>query len=565
MRRKLGIIAVVIALIAGAAGIGWLYFRLNPAAWDDFVAEVRGETTSSAASSPAKRPARKSGKLLASGTIEAEEVTVAAEMGGRIVALLADEGDEVVAGDVLVKLDQTTLQAQREQAEAAVGQAQAALDAAQAQLALAKAGPRDEEIAMAEGTVDSAQAGLEAAQGQQAAAEAELKVAKAQLSAAKAAQTNAELLVMAAQAGLDGAEAQLAQVQAGATKDDIAIAQSAVEGAQAQLDQWQAGPDEETVEIAKLNWDLARNALWQAQLERDATKGAPGVPGYQKDLVDAVVGAAEISARIAELQHQLAAKGATDEQIRVAQAAVSQAQAQLDKVKAGARSEEVDMAQAGVDAAQAQLAQAGVDAAQANVDAAQAGVEAAQAAAIIAQAGTDAAQAQLDQAQASLDLLEAGTRREQISLLEANVAQAEAALAGAGAALKVLDAQLERMTLAAPVGGIVVERLAHAGELASPGGSLFTLTNLDEVTLTVYVPETDLGQVWLGQTVEVTVDAYGDIFTGQVSHIASQAEFTPKNVQTQEERVHMVFAVKIQLDNADHRLKPGMPADATFQ
>jgi len=81
----------------------------------------------------------------------------------------------------------------------------------------------------------------------------------------------------------------------------------------------------------------------------------------------------------------------------------------------------------------------------------------------------------------------------------------------------------------------------------------------------VYVPEADLGQVSLGQTVEVTVDAYADVFIGHVSHIASKAEFTPKNVQTQEERVHMVFAVKIRLDNPDHRLKPGMPADATFQ
>jgi hypothetical protein len=69
----------------------------------------------------------------------------------------------------------------------------------------------------------------------------------------------------------------------------------------------------------------------------------------------------------------------------------------------------------------------------------------------------------------------------------------------------------------------------------------------------------------LGQEVVVTVDAYADVFIGLVSHIASRAEFTPKNVQTQEERVHMVFAVKIQLENADHRLKPGMPADATFQ
>jgi len=91
-----------------------------------FLAEMRGETTSSTAPRPVSRPTRKAGGLFASGAIEAEEVTVAAEMGGRIVALLADEGDDVAAGDVLVRLDQTILLAQREQAEAAVAQAQAA-------------------------------------------------------------------------------------------------------------------------------------------------------------------------------------------------------------------------------------------------------------------------------------------------------------------------------------------------------------------------------------------------------------------------------------------------------
>jgi multidrug resistance efflux pump len=110
-----------------------------------------------------------------------------------------------------------------------------------------------------------------------------------------------------------------------------------------------------------------------------------------------------------------------------------------------------------------------------------------------------------------------------------------------------------------------LQRLAHIGELAAPGAPLFILADLDEVTLTVYVPEAELDQVSLGQTVEVTVDAYDKVFIGQVTHIASQAEFTPKNVQTQEERVHMVFAVKVRLENIDHELKPGMPADAAFQ
>jgi hypothetical protein len=333
-----------------------------------------------------------------------------------------------------------------------------------------------------------------------------------------------------------------------------------VESAQAQLAQLKAGSPQEAVELARLNVDLARNALYQAQLERDAVKGTPGVPGYQKELADAAVGAAEVAVRMAQLEYELAAKGATEEQVDVGRAAVRQAQAQADRVAAGARPEEVSLAQSGVEAAQAGVAQAeaGVEAAQAQVTTAQAGVQ-------TAGAGIAAAQAQLDQAQATLDLLRAGARPEEIDALEANVAQAEAALTGARAALKAVEVQIERTALAAPVSGIVIERLVRAGELASPGAPLLTLADLDQVTLTVYVPEADLGRVALGQEVDVTVDAYEEVFVGRVSHIASQAEFTPKNVQTQEERVHMVFAVKVRLDNTDHRLKPGMPADAAFQ
>jgi HlyD family secretion protein len=90
-----------------------------------------------------------------------------------------------------------------------------------------------------------------------------------------------------------------------------------------------------------------------------------------------------------------------------------------------------------------------------------------------------------------------------------------------------------------------------------------TLADLDRVTLTIYVPENQLGLVQLGQPVWVTVDAYPERrFEGTVSLIASEAEFTPKNVQTREERVNMVFAVEVKLPNGDHALKPGMPADA---
>jgi multidrug resistance efflux pump len=90
-----------------------------------------------------------------------------------------------------------------------------------------------------------------------------------------------------------------------------------------------------------------------------------------------------------------------------------------------------------------------------------------------------------------------------------------------------------------------------------------TLADLEQLTLTIYIPEDQLGWVQIGQPVSVTVDAYPDrVFVGTVTHIASEAEFTPKNVQTREERVSMVFAVKVALSNKDHALKPGMPADA---
>ncbi len=476
MKRKLGIVAVIIALVAGAVGIGWLYFSLNPAAWQDFVAEMQGETTGRTAPRPAQRSARKAGALTASGTIEAEEVMLATEIGGRIVEMRIDEGDRVVEGQVLLRLDETLLLAQREQAGADVAQAGAALDAARAQLALAQAGARPEQIAAAESALAAAEAGLGVAQAQ-------LEAAKGQLAGAESALAVAEGQRLAAQAARAIAEAQ------------VAAAQANLAGAQAQRD--------------------------AAQETLDGLKKAGITSG--SDFKEA----------------ELA--------VEMAQVAYDTAQAQLAQ------------AQAGVDAAQAN-----VDTAQANVGAAGAAVATARAGVTGAQAGIDMAQAQRDQAQAALELVRAGARKEEIALLEANVAQAEAGLTGAEAALKALESQLTRATLTAPISGIVVERLAHAGELAAPGAPLLTLANLEQVTLTVYVPEADLGRVALDQAVEVTVDAYPDVFTGWVSHIASRAEFTPKNVQTQEERVHMVFAVKIQLDNADGRLKPGMPADAVF-
>jgi multidrug resistance efflux pump len=173
-----------------------------------------------------------------------------------------------------------------------------------------------------------------------------------------------------------------------------------------------------------------------------------------------------------------------------------------------------------------------------------------------AKAQHEVATAAVAVAQAHLDGLQIGATPEQIAAIEAQVEIAETAL-------EALTVQLDKLTLDAPITGLVLARPVHVGEVALPGAPLMTLADLTLVTLTIYVPEDQLGKVQIGQPVSVTVDAYPDrTFDGAVTFVASEAEFTPKNVQTREERVNMVFAVKVEVPNPDHALKPGMPADA---
>ena len=135
----------------------------------------------------------------------------------------------------------------------------------------------------------------------------------------------------------------------------------------------------------------------------------------------------------------------------------------------------------------------------------------------------------------------------------------------AEASLVALRFQRDQHTLVAPLDGWVVEQPAHEGEMATPGATLLNLADLSNLTLTVYVAEPNVGQVAIGQTVQVFVDAFpGQPFTGHIILISDKAEFTPKNIQTKEERANTVFAVKIKLDNPDQQLKPGMPADAVL-
>lgn len=168
----------------------------------------------------------------------------------------------------------------------------------------------------------------------------------------------------------------------------------------------------------------------------------------------------------------------------------------------------------------------------------------------------EVAVAQERSARANLELLEAGPRPWQVEAARGQVTQAKAALAFA-------RSRLAEATILSPINGVVLRKNLEAGETANPGVSILTLVDPTDLWLRAYVPETDIGKIKVGMVARITVDAFRDrSFAARITEIASEAEFTPKNVQTKKERVNLVFRIKIAVDNPEGFLKPGMPADA---
>jgi HlyD family secretion protein len=131
---------------------------------------------------------------------------------------------------------------------------------------------------------------------------------------------------------------------------------------------------------------------------------------------------------------------------------------------------------------------------------------------------------------------------------------------------ETLDLQLDKLTVVAPEDGVILTRVVEPGEVVAPGGKALDLGLVDEMTITVYVPENRYGQISMGQTAEVSVDSFpGETFNATVTHIADQAQFTPRNVQTAEGRSTTVYAIKLKLEDPGGKLKPGMPADVSFK
>ncbi|MBI2218687.1 MAG: efflux RND transporter periplasmic adaptor subunit [Candidatus Rokubacteria bacterium] len=287
--------------------------------------------------------------------------------------------------------------------------------------------------------------------------------------------------------------------------------------------------------------------------------------------------------RTAEAQLRELEAGTRPEEIREAEARAARAEAALADLLAGSRQQELEQARAALRNARATrewaerelrrneelfrkelIAAQEVDRARQAYEVAAANETSARERLGLLEAGprryeVEAARAEVRAARARVALLRAGPRAETVAAARAQVAQARATLDFA-------RARLAETRIAAPIRGVVLRKNLEAGETATPGVSIVTLLDPDDLWLRAFVPEADVGRIRLGQRADVTVDAFPDRpFAGRIAEIGSEAEFTPRNVQTKKERVNLVFRVKIALENRDGILKPGLPADAVLR
>lgn len=236
-----------------------------------------------------------------------------------------------------------------------------------------------------------------------------------------------------------------------------------------------------------------------------------------------------------------------------AKAALRAARARLAELRGGYRPQEVAQAQAEVRRTAANLANAREEAQRSRVlfeggALSRERYERDQTASRIAEAQHEAAQERLA-------MLREGYPKERVSAAEAEVLRTQATVRAA-------ETVLEDMQARSPINGVVTRTHAEAGETVGAGRPIVSVARLHDPWVRVYIPESMIGEVTLGATAYAQVDSFpGRRFAGTVTYVASQAEFTPKNVQTQEERVKLVFAVDVRVENPEGVLKPGMPAD----
>lgn len=360
--------------------------------------------------------------------------------------------------------------------------------------------------------------------------------------------------------------AQSAQVQT-----TIDLAQAAIETANAQL------------QSAETQYDLVVQQARMAEAQQlgftSVYTGGYDLPAWYFEKTELLAAAeAEVDqaqvnmdTELANLTNELAEASnedfvAVETRLAQAQIAFEIAELTLQQAEASLDQEElVDAAQKLWDSADAEL-----DAAQLEYDrmlsssAAETVLEA-RARVAAARLWLDTAIGQLASIQTGEESLQVQSALSAVNTARTAITQAEANLAQAEAGMSLIELQIQKCQVTAPIDGTIVSLNIEAGELVAAGTTLMTIAQLDEVTLTVYVPEDEYGRINLGQAISIYVDSYPNKeYTGIVQSIADEAEFTPRNVQTVEGRKSTVFAVTIRVPNEDDELKPGMPADVNF-
>jgi multidrug efflux pump subunit AcrA (membrane-fusion protein) len=447
--------------------------------------------------------------LLASGVIQARQIMVASEIGGVIAALPLREGQAVAAGEVVVRLDTALLDG-----ELAVAQARLAW--AEAGLRRAQAGAREGAIAVAEAELDRAHAGHRMAT--RAVADTRALVRTPQ---------ELDLEILAVRGRLDSARHTLAR--AAAMKDALEVAKGVVERA---MDAIGEGGRQR---FPVLSGDIAE--LDGAELPPELVDLLPDDPGER--LGDRTVLRGDYELHLRDGRYEVYVWRDVSLPLEAHLVPNQWWQAWVHVNAAGAQ---VEGLEAKLNHLYAQ--RAAPQALQAREDEA-----------LLLEA--EAAQ-YIVLAQAQVDGLRAGLTVQELAVIEAQVGQARAAV-------EALELKRDLLALTSPITGTVVRTLLREGEVAAQGAPLLTVADLRDLLLTVYVPERRLADIWLDQEVEVLVHGFPErVWRGRVTHLSDQAEFTPRNVATEEQRESLVFGVEIRLDNSDGALKPGMPAEARF-
>ncbi len=446
-------------------------------------------------------------QLTASGTIEATNVNVAPEEAGKVKDVLTDEGKTVKTGDALIHLDDSLLQAQKEQAEAALNVAKAAASTSDAALASAQ---NQYNLTMQA----SLKTGDTLTNQWVTNRPSDFNVPLWYFTQSEQT-TSAQAEVDAAQKALTDAQNNLTSIQNSAAGSGFVQIETTLANAEASYNV--ANDLNNRVQNFKNVDQLSRYGLYQLSKQLNQ-------PTVKQNSRDFLVNANNIDDNIKDYAQQLfddAKSNLRDAQNAYNDALTSQGAADVLKARADVTLEQeryntaldyVTNIQTGNNSPAVINAQASLNQAKAADDQAQSGVQ---------------------QAQANVDLI---------------------------------NTQLSKLTVYAPLDGVILTRNVEPGEFVQPGADALTMADISHLTITVYVPEDLYGKISLGMPATMKADSFpGEVFNAQVSYISDQAEYTPRNVQTVEGRSSTVYAIKLTVSNPQGQLKPGMPADVTFQ